>query len=192
MALTRIGLNQSINLASNVTGTLPATNGGTGATSFTKGKVLQVTQNTDTSNSQSVSGNSYTDITFDSTVFEGSVTPSSSSNKILILPSIPIRTVYSGGHDARAAVKIAGKIGSGSYSTIFSDPSSAALLGGYDYSGSGMQVGVIFSVNYLWSPSTTSECKVKFQIANNTGSGGSVSINRDGYGASVILIEIEG
>ena len=32
MALTRIGLNQSINLASNVTGTLPAANGGTGAT----------------------------------------------------------------------------------------------------------------------------------------------------------------
>ena len=40
MALTRIGLNQSINLASNVTGTLPTANGGTGATSFVKGKVL--------------------------------------------------------------------------------------------------------------------------------------------------------
>ena len=34
MALTRLGLNQSVNLASNVTGTLPAANGGTGATSF--------------------------------------------------------------------------------------------------------------------------------------------------------------
>ena len=58
MAITRLGPNQSVNLASNVTGTLPAANGGTGATSFTKGKVLQVTQNTDSSNSQSVSGNS--------------------------------------------------------------------------------------------------------------------------------------
>ena len=37
MALTRLGLNQSINLASNVTGTLPKANGGTGATSFTAG-----------------------------------------------------------------------------------------------------------------------------------------------------------
>tara|TARA_R100001440_G_scaffold38604_1_gene58243 strand:+ start:411 stop:989 length:579 start_codon:yes stop_codon:yes gene_type:complete len=37
MALTRLGLNQSINLASNVTGTLATGNGGTGATSFTAG-----------------------------------------------------------------------------------------------------------------------------------------------------------
>jgi len=37
MALTRLGLNQSINLASNVTGTLPTANGGTGATSFSAG-----------------------------------------------------------------------------------------------------------------------------------------------------------
>ena len=37
MALTRLGPNQSVNLASNVTGTLPTANGGTGATSFTGG-----------------------------------------------------------------------------------------------------------------------------------------------------------
>ena len=38
MALTRLGPNQLLNLASNVTGTLPAANGGTGATSFAPGK----------------------------------------------------------------------------------------------------------------------------------------------------------
>ena len=37
MALTRLGPNQAINLASNVTGTLATGNGGTGATSFTPG-----------------------------------------------------------------------------------------------------------------------------------------------------------
>ena len=37
MAITRLGPNQSVNLASNVTGTLPTANGGTGATSFTGG-----------------------------------------------------------------------------------------------------------------------------------------------------------
>ena len=42
MAITRLGPNQSVNLASNVTGTLPTANGGTGATSFAPGKVLQV------------------------------------------------------------------------------------------------------------------------------------------------------
>ena len=48
MAITRIGPNQSINLASNITGTLPVANGGTAITSgfingtATPGKVLQV------------------------------------------------------------------------------------------------------------------------------------------------------
>ena len=40
MALTRLGPNQAVNLASNVTGTLPVANGGTALTSgFTNGKV---------------------------------------------------------------------------------------------------------------------------------------------------------
>ena len=180
-----------IDVANMLTGTTPVANGGTGASSFTKGKVLQVTQNTDTSNSQSVSGNTYTDITFNSVVFEGTITPSSSSNKILILPSIPFRTVHNGSNDARCTITILGKIGSNSYANIFFSE-QAALLGGYDYGGSGSQVGEIFTGKYLWSPSTTSECKVKFQIANNAATGASVSINRSGYGASVILMEVEG
>ena len=56
MALTRLGPNQSVNLASNVTGTLPTANGGTGATSFVKGKVLQVAYGS-TSTAVSVSSN---------------------------------------------------------------------------------------------------------------------------------------
>ena len=44
MALTRLGPNQLLNLTSNVTGTLPAANGGTGLTSFAPGKILQVVQ----------------------------------------------------------------------------------------------------------------------------------------------------
>jgi len=48
MALTRLGLNQSINLATNTTGTLAVANGGTGLSSgfvngtTNVGKVLQV------------------------------------------------------------------------------------------------------------------------------------------------------
>ena len=48
MALTRLGPNQLLNLASNVTGTLPAANGGTGATSFKAGKIVQVAQSVST------------------------------------------------------------------------------------------------------------------------------------------------
>ena len=46
MALTRLGLNQSVNLASNVTGTLPTANGGTGATSFTAGALNKISSAT--------------------------------------------------------------------------------------------------------------------------------------------------
>ena len=46
MALTRIGLNQSINLASNVTGALPVANGGTGLTSGTTDQFLKFTGST--------------------------------------------------------------------------------------------------------------------------------------------------
>mgnify|MGYP003152946499 FL=1 len=46
MALTRLGLNQSINLASNTTGTLGVANGGTGLTSGTTDQFLKFTGST--------------------------------------------------------------------------------------------------------------------------------------------------
>ena len=43
MALTRLGLNQAVNLTSNVTGTLPVANGGTNLSSgFINGRLLLV------------------------------------------------------------------------------------------------------------------------------------------------------
>ena len=57
MALTRLGLNQSINLTSNVTGTLPIANGGTNLSSgfingtTAVGKILQVVNATNGGNS---------------------------------------------------------------------------------------------------------------------------------------------
>ena len=81
MALTRIGLNQSINLASNVTGTLPTANGGTGATSFSPGKVLQVLTFT-VNSAETTNSNSFT-----ATALLKAITPSSSSNKIFVVAS---------------------------------------------------------------------------------------------------------
>ena len=43
MAITRLGPNQSLNLASNVTGALPVANGGTGLTSGTTDQFLKFT-----------------------------------------------------------------------------------------------------------------------------------------------------
>ena len=81
MALTRLGLNQSINLASNVTGTLATGNGGTGATSFSPGKVGQVI------NAQQgyfqTNSTSFTD-----TGLTASIPPSATSSKVLVVVSL--------------------------------------------------------------------------------------------------------
>lgn len=84
MALTRLGPNNStnisgINLTSQVTGTLPTGNGGTGATSYAPGRVLQVVSASNTSNN-TTSSSSFTDIPSLSV----SITPSATSSKILV------------------------------------------------------------------------------------------------------------
>ena len=85
MALTRLGPNQLLNLASNVTGTLPAANGGTGATSFAPGKILQVVQ---TKIDSVISQSCNVGTRYDVTGLSASITPSSSSNKVLVHSSI--------------------------------------------------------------------------------------------------------
>ncbi len=82
MAITRIGPNQSINLASNITGTLPTGNGGTGATSFAPGKVLQV-QHQEITTTVETSSSSFTD-----TGFSLAITPASTSSKILCVVNL--------------------------------------------------------------------------------------------------------
>jgi hypothetical protein len=78
MALTRLGLNQAVNLSSNVTGTLATGNGGTGATSFAPGKVLQVVSAT------SVTSVSTTSSSYVTTGLSASITPSATTSKIFI------------------------------------------------------------------------------------------------------------
>ena len=70
MALTRLGPNQAINLASNVTGTLPTANGGS--------KIGQVIQATTTS-AVNVASTSFTD-----TGLTVNITPTATSSKILV------------------------------------------------------------------------------------------------------------
>jgi len=167
MALTRLGLNQSVNLASNVTGTLPAANGGTGATSFAQGKVLQVVEGSFTGHTTTVASTTAVDLeSASSTTWETAITPSATSNKILISASIPTNVYQSNSqNDQRANIKMDGKIGSGSYASLIPNQ----RYGSYDYSN-GTSTSNVVSFNFLWSPSTTSECKVKFMIATTTSS----------------------
>tara|TARA_R100001198_G_C5167137_1_gene169654 strand:+ start:42 stop:611 length:570 start_codon:yes stop_codon:yes gene_type:complete len=81
MALTRLGPN-TVNLTSAVTGTLPTANGGTGATSFAPGKVLQVQETAKLDGTAvSVTAASFTDVSGLSV----SITPSATSSKILCM-----------------------------------------------------------------------------------------------------------
>jgi hypothetical protein len=83
MAISKVGLTTA------VTGTLPAANGGTGATSFSPGKVLQVVEGSFTGHTTTVASTTAVDLeSASSTTWETAITPSATSNKILISASI--------------------------------------------------------------------------------------------------------
>ena len=135
MAITRIGPNQSINLASNITGTLPTGNGGTGATSFAPGKVLQVQSSsiTSTANSSTTSIVEFMNL---------SITPSSTSNKIFCLYQ---GTGYANGHNNSLLVRLFRGTISGTQLA-----QTAIADGNNDYEG------YAFGLSKLDSPSTSS------------------------------------
>ena len=78
MALTRLGLNQAINLATNVTGTLATGNGGTGATSFAPGKINQIVHS-QAADASYIGTNSSSYVTTSQSV---AITPSATNSKI--------------------------------------------------------------------------------------------------------------
>ena len=151
MALTRIGLNQSINLASNVTGTLPTGNGGTGATSFAPGKVLQVVQGS------TVTEVAQTTTSYADTGLSAAITPSSSSNKILVQVVQSYELQDSSGSAPAAGIKIL--------------RDSTTIFGGdrtYEIFFESYGTDRIFNFKplvYLDTPSTTSAITYKTQAA---------------------------
>ena len=150
MALTRLGPNQSVNLATNttgnlnlasqVTGTLPATNGGTGATSYAPGKILSIAQTICTS------GSDYTGTSYQN-VFSASITPTSSSNKIYILANINYQLYSSAENMLRGIYAI--RDNSESEVTVSDCVKKSSTSDGREFSGNTV-------LTYLHSPSTTS------------------------------------
>ena len=190
MALTRLGPNQLINLATNTTGTLGVANGGTGLTSGTTdqflkftgtttiasaadnaGKILQVVNATQTS-SHSTSSSSYSSIGLNL-----NITPSSSSNKILLLFSATIDTEASG---RQGDITIWREISS----------SNVAINGNgfmqiYNSAGRNVSSGTF---NYYDSPSTTNQILYRIALRSNTGTQLNVGANT---GGNVTLTAIE-
>jgi len=149
MALTRLGPNQSVNLASNVTGTLATGNGGTGATSYAPGKVLQV-KNILISTETVVSTNTYTD-----TGLTLAITPSATSSKILVLADCC--GVGKQTNTTKARLKLLRD------STLIVDDFSKEA--GSDNTTGPNKIGSVCT-NYLDSPSSTSSVTYKVQLCS--------------------------
>ena len=124
------------------------------------GGVLQSVSNDNNSFSQSYSGGTLIDIESSSGVtWETSITPSSTSSKLLVLPSLMFRTDVVG-NDARYTFNIQRKVGSGSYSLVF----NMYEAGAYDRGNSGILEHSVHSPIFIDEPNTTSAVTYKAQF----------------------------
>ena len=152
-----------------------------------KGKVLNVVSGIITYVTETTS-TSYTDVLSASgTIWETAITLSSSSNKVLILPNLHAYSSRNGNAEVRYSLIMLGKIGSGSYAQI-GDSGSTVRFGHYDYGNSGGILGQSHSQSFLWSPNSTDELKVKFQMKGN---GGAIAVSPNNYRSVVNLLEVE-
>jgi len=176
MALTRLGLNQSINLASNVTGTLPVANGGTALTSgfingvSNPGKIIKY-DNTVSTASKDISSTSFAD------VCSHSITPSSATSKVLVLMSGGRWGMYGGDsyEGYYQVIKTGGTV-------LMQGLQSTRNTGGNTTTGT-------ISVSYLDSPSTTSSVTYTLQ-AKSTDSSKGVNISNSDNPISIVLMEV--
>lgn len=144
-------------------------------TNFPTGSVLQVvnaTYSTETSSSSS---------TYADTGLTASITPSSSSNKILVLVN-------------QAGVgKNTGNVSNAVNLKLLRNSTDIIFFGGavgYNQTSS-YNLGWSVSTSYLDSPSTTSSVTYKTQFANGVNAA-SVRVQTDGYTSTITLMEIKG
>jgi len=170
--------------------TLPAVTGTVLTTTSPKaGNVIQVVN---------VGYGTYTEINSTSYVDSGlsaSITPSSASNKILVIVSQSINPVLGAsvgyGYQVNAGVRLLrgattlitpDSDGGGKYTTGYS--TGTAPSSGY------LAQWTITSINYLDSPATTSSVTYKTQIAKGTSGMGTVYANYSAGASYITLMEI--
>ena len=155
MALTTI---KNLDLTSSVTGTLPAANGGTGATSYAPGKVGQVIQNVITSGNTAATSTSFT-----ATSHLVQITPTATNSNIMLFFSYGQGTQT---NNRYPVFKIYRDIGGAGFSALTNgvdgEPSEQAGL--YKASASG-QITSPCTLQFYDDPATTSQCTYKVYIA---------------------------
>ena len=150
------------------------------------GKIGQVV-NSSTDYNQTLQSTSFTDVNSASgTVWETSITPSSTSAKILVSGSLSFNSYYNGNAEGRGSVKMFYKIGSGSYVQLKYYQTST---GAYDYGNSGIWSKRDLPISTLLSPATTSAVTFKFQMNLNNASATMV-FNTDDSDSQITLMEI--
>jgi len=144
------------------------------------GKVLQVVQDTHgTEISTSSPGGAEVDVGV-----SASITPSSSSNKILIIGSVQIQENKSG---TTNTLYWSTRIYAGS-SKIFESPNGGAET----VNNNTGELGLRTTIQFLHSPNSTSQITYTLKGKNDDGGADNMVINRNGSPASITLMEIAG
>jgi len=142
------------------------------------GKVLQVVQGT-YSTLTTVASTSYTD-----TGLSATITPSSSSSKVLILVNQIYQSIRSNNQSTAAARILRG-------STVVFQPGDRSIGNNYINGASSASIGGVYAFTYLDSPSTTSATTYKTQgAAGDTSSDGMVRFQLESSTSVMTLIEI--
>jgi len=144
---------------------------------ITTGKVLQVVQDTHgTEISTSSPGGAEVDVGV-----SASITPSSSSNKILVIGSVQVQENKSGSNTLYWRTKI-----KADSSTIY-DGQNAEIV-----SNDTGEFGLRTTVQVLHSANSTSQITYTLKVKNDDGGATAMVINRNGSPASITLMEIAG
>jgi hypothetical protein len=150
-----------------VNGTIDVT--GATVTGLSAGKVLQVVQGTH------ASAVSTTGTTYVTTGLSASITPSSTSNKVLVTGYI--NTFYSYGGAP-----------TGAYIALYRGGSAIVAPAGWLYSASTTGISVSMPFNYLDSPSSTSSLTYEIYMKRHSGT---TVYAQDGGPSYITLMEIE-
>ena len=183
MALTRLGLNQAVNLATNTTGTLAVANGGTGLSSgfingtTNVGKILQVVQK-HYSNEQSTTGQSFV-----TTNLTQAITPSATSSKVLVLISARVNAYKDSGNSAVAHFSIYRDS-----TNVFNTGSVQTHNISASHSADGLGMRTMMPFNYLDSPSTTSSVTYDFRMLAQSGS--TAYAHQNSHPSIMLLLEV--
>ena len=172
MPLIKLNTQSATSLdATKLTGNLPAISGAS-LTGVSAGKVLQVVGATNTTQTSSTA-NSYSD-----TGLTASITPSSSSNKVLIIVQQSIgKTAANTWSDVKLQ---RGSTDLGNVKSVcYTATSSPALY-----------LGSAIGYTYLDSPSSTSATTYK-TVFRNVAASGSIHTQVDGGTSTITLMEIE-